>query len=96
MAEQKEEEGILTKIYFFLIGNIEAVSEEEFSEIYAAELDFTTAFSDGTVVEVKEGGNQIQVNYEDCVEYCKLVKKTRMMESITQVRFVISIWRDIV
>lgn len=69
-----------------LINNIEMVDRQEFSEVYATDLDFITALSDGSVVEVKDGGYQVQVDYDARLEYCELVKKTRMMESINQVK----------
>ena len=43
-------------------------------------------FSDGSVIDVKDEGSQIQVDYDDHFEYCELVRKTRMMESINQVQ----------
>ena len=64
------------------------MTEEEFSQLYASDLDFTTGLSDGRVVEVKDGGSKILVGYNGRYEYCELVKRTRMMEFSDQVPFI--------
>ena len=69
----------------FDLDNIESIKREEFDSIYGHDLDFTTACSDGSVVSVKDNGNELLVDYEVRLEYCQLVKKIRMLEFIDQV-----------
>lgn len=61
------------------------MKKKEFDAMYGHDLDFTTAFSDGTIEPVKENGHQLRVDYETRLEYCQLVKKRRMMEFLDQV-----------
>ncbi|XP_028406216.1 uncharacterized protein LOC114528733 isoform X2 [Dendronephthya gigantea] len=68
-----------------MINNFESMKREEFDATYGKDLDFTTAFSDGTIESVKENGHQLLVDYETRLEYCQLVKKSRMMEFLDQI-----------
>lgn len=47
--------------------------------------NFTTALSDGSKVELKEGGKDIDVTYENRLEYVNLVRQRRLVESRAQV-----------
>jgi hypothetical protein len=61
------------------------MKKEDFDAMYGDDLDFTTACSDGSIVPVKSDGAQLLVDYEARLEYCQLVKKSRMLEFIDQV-----------
>ncbi|XP_046857635.1 uncharacterized protein LOC124451045 [Xenia sp. Carnegie-2017] len=67
-----------------MINNIEVITKNDFETQFGTDLDYTTANSDGTIITVKHCDTM--VNYESRFEYCELVKKARMMESLEQIK----------
>ncbi len=69
-----------------LLDCIENADEWSYHSIYANELTWSCTLSDGTLVNLKIDGNQKLVEYSDRIEYCELVRKTRLSEFDKQVK----------
>ena len=64
---------------------MEKMDKESFEAHFAGELTYTTVLSDHRLMELKEDGSGVKVQYEDRMEFCKLMQAARMHESSTQV-----------
>ena len=67
------------------IESIETMSKEKFNDAFAGALNYTTVISGGETIPLLEDGSEKLVAYEDRLEYCRLVKEKRMMETTKQV-----------
>ena len=61
------------------------MDQMEFEMKYANEITWSCTLSDGTLFNLKPDGSSKSVAYEERLEYCDLVKKTRLSESDKQV-----------
>lgn len=68
-----------------LVNNLRVVDEETFQANFAGQLTYVTALSGDSLVELVETGVTVEVNFDERIEYCKLVETTRMSESKKQV-----------
>ncbi len=66
-----------------LIDSIETMSKEKFDASFAGALDYSTVLSNGDTVPLLGTGEKL-VTYEQRLEYCRLVKETRMAECNAQ------------
>lgn len=65
--------------------SMELMDKETFDAHFGQERTWTTVTSDGTLVPLKPNGADIQVQYEDRIEYIKMVQQARLTESDAQV-----------
>lgn len=70
-----------------VIESMSGMSEETY-EIHCSERTWSVTLSDGTSKDLKPGGSETSVSYEDRLEYSRLAKEARMSESDQQV----SLW----
>ncbi|XP_033095652.1 E3 ubiquitin-protein ligase HECTD3-like [Anneissia japonica] len=68
-----------------LLELLESIDQETFDESFADDLTFTTMLSNQTVAMLKEDGDKIKVQYEQRMEFCRLVQEKRMNESKQQI-----------
>lgn len=68
-----------------MIENMEIMDEEAFNAYFSDERTWTAVLSDGTVVPLKDDGQDTLVPYAERHEYCRLVQETRLGESDAQV-----------
>lgn len=61
------------------------MDKETFDFKFGQELVYTTPLSDGRLVELIPGGSGVVVQYEDRMEFIRLVQKARLEESREQV-----------
>ncbi len=67
-------------------------SEEQFSELLEAERStFTCSLSDGSVVELCDGGEERNLEWSQRFEYARLVEAARMKETQKQVSINLSV-----
>lgn len=64
---------------------MEHMDKETFDFKFGQELVYTTPLSDGRLVELISGGSGVVVQYEDRMEFIRLVQKARLEESREQV-----------
>ncbi|XP_014679289.1 PREDICTED: E3 ubiquitin-protein ligase HECTD3-like, partial [Priapulus caudatus] len=63
-----------------LVDNIETMDQESFTSYFGDEHKFACTACDGSAQEVKHGGADIQLTYENRFEYVKLLKQTKLQE----------------
>ncbi|PIK42263.1 putative E3 ubiquitin-protein ligase HECTD3 [Apostichopus japonicus] len=68
-----------------LVNNLRVVDEETFQANFAGQLTYVTALSGDSLVELVETGATVEVNFDERIEYCKMVETTRMSESKKQI-----------
>ena len=84
--ERKDLENI-DKFVIQSLENIAGISNNDITEEnfdFAIDQSFTCQLSDGSEVEVKEGGSKEKVIFKTRSKYCELVEKTRLSESDLQ------------
>ncbi|XP_038067988.1 E3 ubiquitin-protein ligase HECTD3-like [Patiria miniata] len=68
-----------------LLESFQRMDKETYEANFASELTFTTMLSDQSEVELVTKGSEVNVTYEDRLEYCRLVQAARMDENKEQV-----------
>ncbi|XP_057189975.1 E3 ubiquitin-protein ligase HECTD3 isoform X2 [Triplophysa rosa] len=68
-----------------LLEAMEHMDKETFDFKFGQELVYTTPLSDGRLVELIPGGSGVVVQYEDRMEFIRLVQKARLEESREQI-----------
>ncbi|XP_072048843.1 E3 ubiquitin-protein ligase HECTD3-like isoform X2 [Amphiura filiformis] len=68
-----------------LTETIEKMDKETFTAHFADELTYTTVLSDHRLVDLKNNGSGVKVQYEERMEFCQLMQEARTQESSAQV-----------
>ena len=64
---------------------MEGMDSESFNAYFGEERMWTATLSNGSIVPLRPGGQEMPLLYSDRKEYCSLVQQARLTESDAQV-----------